>query len=116
MWILLPPIVEKKNKRKERSKKHFSPWPKRSSHETLDKGSGAANQLFAPNLVFFKGASFSHTLTKRGAWLEIKSYALGFAKILHSEVAKGSTLEIVKLKELAVLTNNLKATLDVNLV
>lgn len=47
----------------------------------------------------------------------MQSHALAFAKILRTKVAKGSTLEIVKLKqELAVSAKNLKVALNTNLV
>jgi len=51
------------------------------------------------------------------ACVEMQSHALAFAKILRTKVAKGSTLEIVKLKqELAVSAKNLKVALNTNLV
>jgi len=129
---LVPPkMTENKNKRKDRSKKHSSPRysPKRSRPTSSEVRVSSVNQLFAPDLSFFKGMNFSLSPAERGvmnlsstdelaaACVEMQSRALVFAKTMRAEIAKGYAIEILKLKkELATSANSLKVVLDANSV
>jgi len=127
----VPPVDDKKGKRKDCGKKPSSSRhsSKRARLEGGMSGLSNTDQLFAPDLTFYKGVTFSLSSAKRGAvnvasteelanaYFEMQSRTLAFAKVLHAEWSKGSSLEVARLaKELASSSDSLKAALDANTV
>jgi len=127
----VPPVDDKKGKRKDREKKPSSSRhsPKRARQKGGVSGLSNIEQLFAPDFAFYKGVNFSLSSAERGpvnvasteelanAYFEMQSRTLAFAKVLHAEWSKGSSSEVARFtKELASSSNSLKAALDANTV
>jgi len=121
------PAPDKRSKRK--AKKHFATRhsPKKAQMEAPSSVLSNRDQLFAPDLGFYKGVNMSLSSVERGAlsaastkelgdaFWEMQSRTLAFAKVLRLECSKGSSSEVAKLKkELAASNESLQTALDVN--
>jgi len=121
------PAPDKKSKRKAKKHSAARHSPKKARVEVLSSALNNRDQLFTPNLGFYKGVNMSLSSVERGALsatsteelgdavLEMQSCALAFAKVLRLEWSKGSSSEVAKLKkELAVSNESLQTALDAN--